>query len=182
MVKLPKKGASREEFEAFKTALGIPLKSEDYDLEGLKVPSGFEMTDERLKYLREVAFGAGLTKNQAKTLLANLMLWQAEEANRFDKAMYPDTDKLDAEFKDEWGADYVSNRSAYMRYLREFADDELRELANNSPLGSNKSFIRSGVRVGKMIGESPLIEGRSTPEKSEDEEDYDHSPELKRRR
>ncbi len=161
-VAVPSEGATKEEWAAFRKAIGVPEKPEDYKLEAVKLPNEEKLDPAWEKDLRALAQKINLSQGQ----LAELHKWYfggLAEAMRFVKTT---AKEAHAVLRKEMGADYDIAMTAKTRAVKKFFDDELAVLFERTGLGNHPRVLKMFAAIGKELGDHVFAEG-SRGEKTE---------------
>jgi len=173
---IPKLGesATDEEKAAYRKAMGIPEKPEEYEFPAIE---GQENDANMVAWAQRVFFEANLPKETAayigkqwNTFLAGLIQAE-EEAN--EKA------RTDAEtaLKTKWGTDFDKNVEFIKRGWKKFANSEFDEWTAKHGVGHDDVLMEFLLSVGKAMGEDFSPQG--TPLKGDQVKEgiiYDKSP------
>ena len=149
---IPKLGEepNEEQVTAYRNAMGIPEKPEDYEFPPTE---GVEHDETTTNWARGIFHQAGLTKEQGAlisqswdALLAGI---EKAEGEAREKAEKEADDKLRA----EWGAGYDGNLELIRRGWKHFTDSEFDAFAKETGIGNNPLLIRFIFKIGKAMGE-----------------------------
>lgn len=136
----------------------------EYDL---KLPDGSLLSPEDLATTLKDAKEAGLTKEQAESLLKSKDQGATALKTRQDTA-FAETKRQwkEAVSKDtEMGGDKLAETYALSaRAFKELASAEMQVWVEKTGLGDYPEFVRFCARIGKMMGEDKLIRGHVGPE------------------
>lgn len=148
---LPKEGDPPEVLAAWRAAVGVPEKAEDY---GLSAPEGVpaEAWDtERATAFAGVAHELGLTPAQAKGLAE----WAAKDSAgalaKFTSGIEADGRPMEQVLKAEWGAQYDSNVDAAKRAAAQFGE-EAALAALEAKIGG-AALVRMFAKIGGAVAE-----------------------------
>ena len=161
-VKLPAKDASDEDRAAYRKAMGIPDRPEDY---GIVAPAGKEAmlgTPEEVGAFARLAHGLGLTREQVQSLTQ----FDLSRKENYDTAVKAEADaalgKIEAELRQEWGADYDANLTHADGLVREFGGDELIEAFKGLGLNRHPLVMRFLGKVGRALAPDYPSIGQTT--------------------
>ncbi len=149
---IPKLGENPTEAEitAYRNAMGIPEKAEEYEFPKAE---GIEHDEDTIEWARGMFHAAGLTKVQAAAISQGYDKFQAE----VEKAQLAAT--VDAEktatiaLKAEWGAGFEENMKFIERGWKHFTDSDLDAFMKSTGLGNHPLLLRFMFKVGKAMGE-----------------------------
>lgn len=166
LVRVPGKGASKDEIAAYNKAIGVPEKPENYEFPDL--PEGYELTDE-VKSSRETwgkrFHELGVSNNIAKQLMQfvnedaeSIMTAEIRADQEFARAQ---EDALRVEWK---GEDYEKNKGLANKAFTEIANragvpvDELTKLEtkNGRFLMDDARILRLFSVIGREMAEGTL--------------------------
>lgn len=163
---IPKLGdkPTDDEISAYRLALGIPDKAEDYDF-----PSGdgVEHDEQMISWAQKVFHEAGLSKEQGALIgqawdgFVKGLVEQQEQSSA--EAIKAASDKL----KEEWGADFDKNMEFTKRGWQKFTDNEFDQFVDETGIGNHPTLIRFIFKIGQAMGED--FSGPSGPGKGEGE-------------
>jgi len=156
-VALPDEKSKPQDWEAFYTAIGRPVKVEDY--KGPAVPEDLKeiFDDNRIGALKKTAFELGATQKQFDAYLKNeieqVKTLLAEEDKRDLQA------KQDAEkaLRTEFGGAYEERIHVANRLIAEAFSKEEDKMNFLEKFGSDPDFIRFASRVGAKMGEHSAL-------------------------
>ena len=131
-VKIPGEGASVEDIQKFRKALGVPDKVEDYGTYDFGDP-------EDIAAIIAVAHAHGVPKKA----LDELMKVSGEKATEREKKLYAQRFEAgEKALKDKWGVDYEKNKNDAVRAMQEIAPDAVKKrLAEDPKLGNDPDMI-----------------------------------------
>lgn len=160
----PGKGATDDEITAFRKAMGIPDKAEDYDF-----PSGdgVEHDEQMISWAQKVFHEAGLSKEQGALIgqawdgFVKGLVEQQEQSSA--EAIKTASDKL----KEEWGADFDKNMEFTKRGWQKFTDNEFDQFVDETGIGNHPTLIRFIFKIGQAMGED--FSGPAGPKTGEGE-------------
>lgn len=136
--------SSDEEKQKFWEKLGKPQNADGYG------------TEAESKQLRELAFSANLTKEQADVLFKGL-------ASIGENAIKTNQDKLqemyvntEAQLKKEYGASYQEKLKLVARGMNAYGNDEIKNLLSQSGLIYHPSIVKMFVTLGETVTEGGM--------------------------
>ena len=131
-IKIPGEGASVEDIQKFRKAMGVPDKAEDYGQYDVGDP-------EDIAEIIKAAHEEGLSKKQ----LDRLMKVSTDRATERQKKVY--TEKMIAgekALRDKWGDKYESNKNDAVRAMQELAPENIKKRLQEDPnLGNDPDMI-----------------------------------------
>lgn len=157
------KDSTPEEVAAYKKALGIPDRPEDYKL---------DIEDEEIaKDVREIAAKLYLTPAQAQELARqHVALAEAYEKQRQEQVLKERDATINA-LKKEWPNDWKEKVQSTNTILRRFFGDEGMQKIAESGLGDAEWFVRGAIEMAKAYREGRIpADGASVDRISLDEE------------
>jgi len=141
--------------------------------EAFSMPEGVTLSEATSASLSEYAKSTGLTQDHAQKV-ADLVSNGVQEHDRKGmeqfkglSAQWAEESKGDSEIG---GADFQANLTVANKAMNQFADQDFKDLLNNSGAGNHPAVIRTFNRIGKMMGEANLHFGEGSSESSPDKE------------
>ena len=130
--------------------LGYPEKEDEYTPPELEVPEGAELSEDKLNYFKKLAFEAGLTNKQFKTIIEKFV--SDEIANAI--AQQEQFDSAIQSLKQEWGAKFDENaqiaeviRKQYFPFVPEIMSaDTIKAFVNIAKEIGGESTSLAGVQ------------------------------------
>lgn len=153
-----------EELKAFRSAMGLPEKAEDYEVT-LEAFQGQEGVEELVPILKKAAFAMGLSKNQAQKFtefVGKLGSVGSKKlaADRKDAADTFEARLLEAVGKDEAKRDETLN--LFKRFLvKRMGDNALIKELAAAGLVHNPAFAVKAAEIERYFNEEPFVEGRA---------------------
>lgn len=154
---------ARGYLELSETVKGIPVVPENAD--GYEVPKveGLPYDDEALGEFRKLAFEAGMTADQVKTLVDWHNRQSLAALEKRDQAIV-DTGKKAAELlQGDWGDDFKQNLELSKRALKSVGDGELVEWLDVTGLGNDVRLIKLFHRIGTVMREDAFVRPEEAP-------------------
>lgn len=156
-VVLPDEKASAEEWAAYRKAMGVPEKSEDYKLDKVQLPEPLKVDAKSEAEYLALAHKLHMTNDQAKALHS----WYYQNLARDTKVVKTSMAEAEAIMAKEMGADWAAGKTYMERAFATFGDPETAKLFDFTGLGNHPGVIRMFVKMGKAISDHPFVEGRS---------------------
>jgi hypothetical protein len=151
---IPTATSTPEEIAAFRTKMGVPAKFEEYSYG--KLPEGMAETQldkARLDAWRKEMHEAGLPKAQADRLLNKYI---TEEFGTFQARNKFHTDALatnELAVKAEFGDKYDENVNFAQFAAKQFGDEALLKLLDESGMGSHPAVVRFFAKAGRAMAD-----------------------------
>jgi hypothetical protein len=145
----PKDGDPPEVLAAYRAALGVPEKPEDY---GLKAPENLPAgmwSDESAQAYAALAHKHGLTPAQAQGLAAEFLAAQAQRV----PDLAAEQKQAETELRGEWGAAYEAKIELAKRAIGQFAPPEFAQFLEATGLGNHPQLARMLARIGESVAE-----------------------------
>jgi len=155
-VVLPDEKASAEEWAAYRKAIGVPEKSEDYKLEKVQLPEPLAADPKAAAEYLALAHKLNMTNDQVKAIHA----WYYQNLARDMKVVKTTMAEAEAIMAKEMGADWAAGKTYMDRAFTKFADPETAKLFDRTGLGNHPGVIRMFIKMGKAISDHPFVEGR----------------------
>lgn len=130
------------------------------------LPEGMQTNDDVMAAFKETALNAGLTQEQAQTMIEMGALQQQKILEAHFNAVEQQKADWEAEARadKEYGGAKFEESLAYAAKARDaFVTPALREQLDKTGLGNHPDLIRVFVRAGKLISEDSLVPGDSKP-------------------
>ena len=156
LLRVPGKDASEEDVAAFRAALGVPEKPEDYN-EGLELENGAVIGDAdkpMVDAVFDVLHKAGATKDVSHALVNWYFQNQEQQAASLDESDDTFQRESIASLKEEWGASFNRRRNAIASLFATAPGGPKLQTEDGSP--TLYARIMGGrTSDGKMIGDDP---------------------------
>lgn len=154
-VVVPSEGASKEDLAAFRKAVGVPDKPEDYKLDEVKLPNGETLDPEWDKGLRALAHKVNLSQGQ----LNELHKWYFADLAEAMKFVKTTSQQAHATLRKEMGADYDAAMTFKARAVSKFLTPEAATRFEKTGLGNDPEIIKMFSAIGKAMGDHFFAEG-----------------------
>ena len=153
-ISLPGEGATDEEWSAFHSQLGRPEKSSLYDFgERPALPDGLEYDEGFETAYKDLAFKAGLTPQQAKTIFDGYHEYiQTKSSSEGENAAAQSAEWVNS-LKKEFGKAYNERIELASRAVDTYGDGQLKEWLDNSGMGNNPMMVKLFAKIGEGIAE-----------------------------
>ena len=148
-VTVPSEGASADEWAAFRKAIGVPEKPEDYKLDEVKLPNGETLDPEWDKGLKAVAHKFNISQGQ----LNELHKWYFADLAEAMKFVKTTAQQAHATLRREMGADYEAAMTCKARAVNKFLSPEAATRFEKTGLGNDPEIIKMFAAIGKAMGD-----------------------------
>ncbi|MBR3903846.1 MAG: hypothetical protein IKJ29_09335 [Akkermansia sp.] len=155
---------------AFRAAVGLPPKAEDFALERPQDTPDEIWNEELVRQLSSVAYEYGVPPKA----LAALAERYTAEGRRFIERCQRDNatavEQADAALQQSWGQAYEDNMNTIASFLRtmgERAGINVEQLMENPALRANPDFARLMLEAASLMEEAPLHTGKQPDHKEE---------------
>lgn len=155
MLKIPGEDATDDEKAAYRKAIGLPVKADEYVVDAKK----YGLTDEQAGELKNLCFEWGMTTANAGKFLDFIAESNKQTIAAYKEQVNVDRKETEAAFKKEWGAKYAENIQIVQRGMRSFGTEELIKDIETSGIGNKKSVIELFHKLGQMTREDSAIRG-----------------------
>ena len=176
MVKIPGEDASEEDVKAFREAMGVPEKPNDYEIGRPEDIPEDRYDVEMEKKFRGIFHELNLPKQTAETLHGRYNELQKARMEAMEQAEQKQIEDTEKALKKEWGGDHAANMETAKRA---YAKLGLEELAQITGMGDDARFLKAVFDLGQKISEDGHIKGDGGgKEKTDDGEitfNYDNS-------
>ena len=167
-IAVPGENATAEELAAYRKAIGVPEKPEDYKLEAKDLPEGVKLDEKLTAEFRAKAHELGMSQAGAEKLFA----WYNQQVVGSLKASV-ESQKATVEawqktVRDQWGQNYEPNVRLARRAFAAFGGKELAEFMDKTGAGENPAVLEAFRAIGAAISESKLIEPKGAPGRKSD--------------
>lgn len=151
---------------------------ESYDK--FKMPEGETLVDEgRIEDVKTLAKELDLTQDQAQKVVD----LQVKSAQEFVEAQVGAFRKVKAEWEGEvksdeeiGGADYAAKLGGAVKVMKNFGNEKLTRLLNDTGLGSHPEVVRVFYKLSKIISEDHFVDGDKKPDSKPFYDKSDHKP------
>ena len=153
-ISLPGEGATDEEWSAFHSQLGRPEKSNLYDFgERPALPDGLEYDEGFETAYKDLAFKAGLTSQQAKTIFDGYHEYIQTKSSAEGENSAAQSAEWVNSLKKEFGKAYNERVELASRAVDTYGDGQLKEWLDNSGMGNNPMMVKLFAKIGEGIAE-----------------------------
>ncbi|HET8534951.1 MAG TPA: hypothetical protein VFL74_05315 [Sphingomicrobium sp.] len=158
-IKIPGEDAKPEEIKAFREAMGVPEKAEDYEI---KLPDGldsekYEIDEHFLGPMREVALEHNVPAKAFNAFAEKFMRQQAEDIVAQAQA---NNTKRDEKVK-EWGTDAPARKAEFKRGAEILGLDKSAILRMQSGFGVGETMDLL-AKIGNLAGEDFFASGKAS--------------------
>ena len=174
-VKPPEEGASDEDVQAYREAMGIPQKAEDYELPDHDLV-GKDFADAQ----RELYHKQGLSKEQAKHVYESTLNQIKEGADVLKAAKQEARKETETQLRKELGDKYQPTLEAAQQALKRFATKDDIEYLDKTGLGDDPGMIKLFASIQEKIADDSLIGGQAGVSGPSDElkKRFPNSPQM----
>tara|TARA_R100001594_G_scaffold58437_2_gene92411 strand:+ start:4467 stop:5300 length:834 start_codon:yes stop_codon:yes gene_type:complete len=163
-INIPGEDATDEDRAEFYTKLGRPESSKDYELERPDLPDDLPYDENAVKGFQDLAFELGLNNDQAKGIMQFYNQWMSD--SYVDAKHEADQVRNDgeAELRKHWGMKgYDRNVNLATRTVKEFGDENLVKVLEETNMGSHPAMVKFCAEIGKRFSEAkPLAADSDT--------------------
>jgi len=169
-IPVPGKDATPEEWGLVYDRLGRPGNSEGYVLPEVKMPEGFPEADPQLVGgFKAQCHELGILPGQAAKLYEWFQGTQAQSYTGMMTERQTGIANAETALKNEWGKAYEPNLVKAQAVLKQFGDENISAMLENTGLGNDPNLIKFLANIGKNFGEDGLTGRASNFTKSPDE-------------
>lgn len=171
----PGEGATPEQVEAYRTAMGIPKDASGYEL-----PESDLVGKEFLEAQRELYLKHELTADQAKAVHEATVGQIAKGAELLKQANVEARTQAEKTLKAELGDRFPQVLQSAQNALRRFATPELNKYLTETGMGNNAELIKTFAAIQDQIGGDSLLGGSrgGVQPLSEAQKRFPNSPEM----
>lgn len=158
----PGENASDEEVKAYREAMDIPFKAEDYELG--EIPDGAEKDENFDNWIKEKSHELGLSKKQTKEFYKDLKSYEAIGRKAQLEAKEKAKSEAEKAMRVKYGNDYDATMAKVSRIL-DFGGEEFKTMLNETGLGNTPGLVEVLAKLGNMISEDSLgnLKGGTEP-------------------
>ena len=157
---VPSETATDEERAAYRTAIGVPEKPEDYTLGEAKLPDGFTVDEAMQGEYLAAAHAADMTPAQAKAIHSWYMKTLGPQLVAAQKIVPTTMEEAAAAVRQRHGSDADAVNTYMERGFKEISTPAIHALFRRSGLGNHPDIIDAMIKVGKLVSEAPFVEGQ----------------------
>jgi hypothetical protein len=144
-----------------------PVVPEKYDFAKVELPKGIALDQPLIDAVSPVFKELGISQQNAEKLVkAHAEHLAATETKReadFKSWMATTVKGYQDSLKKEWGGSYDANLAVAQRGIARLADAEMKQLLDDTGLGSHPKFVKAFYEVGKMVSEDKPPNGATPP-------------------
>lgn len=156
-----KEGASEEERKAYLAALGVPDAADGYELKAETTLPAPEL-ESFSSWYRETAHKAGIPKDAAKALFAEMVKRAESEQANAKKVVETTRAQGEEALKKEWGAEYPRRLQRAKALVAKGGDDFVKVLEETG-LINDPRMARAIDFIGNLVSEDLIVSGHSDP-------------------
>lgn len=159
---VPGPTATQEEKDTFYTKLGRPSKPEEY---GYKLPEG--LTEDRLDKTfidgwRKELFEAGVPKATAERIMTKYLADEHGRVQSKEQSRVQELQQNELAIKQEFGVKFDEKVNFARLALREFGNEGLTGLLEQSGLGSNPEVVKFFAKIGEGLADHRAVSGQGS--------------------
>ena len=158
-VTVPNEKATEEEKARYRKAIGVPEKPEDYKLEKVELPAGFDADEAMQGEFLKVAHGVNLSTAQANAIHGWYMKTIGEQVKEAQVLVKTTTEEATAAVHKKHGVDSEAAITYMERGFKHFATPELAGLLKITGLGNHPEMVDLFIKAGKLVNETPFVDG-----------------------
>ncbi len=163
---------------AFRLAMGLPEKSEDYTLSRPENTPDMLWDEKLVGKMAAIAHHYGIPAQAMQALADNYCTESGHALQEWEQQRELQVQQSDAQLQQDWGVEYEQNQQAAdqaLITLGDLAGIDSAALANNSVLNSSPEFKKIMLEAARLLGEAPHHEGGS-PDKQQEAYRIAHDP------
>lgn len=142
---------STEDVKGFNKKVGIPNEVKDY-----LIPD--ELGQDQTTKVKEMALKAGLTQDQAKTIVDEMILASRESKAKNELELKDFRDSSVIELKKEFGPAFDQRVELARRALDKFGNEDLKSMLSETGLGSHPAMVKFFANLGRQtIAEHSMV-------------------------
>lgn len=152
LVKVPGSDAKPEEISAFRKAMGVPEKPEEYAIPGL---DGVPVNQEVLSAFRKAAHEVGITPQQFQALVK----FDLDRAAMQAKAREARIETAEKALRTEWGAAYDHKLAMVQRFAEQVGGEEFIQELELRGKDASPVLLKVLDKMATMANEHGLVRG-----------------------
>ena len=156
---VPNEKSTEEEKARYRKTIGVPEKPEDYKLEKVELPAGFDADEAMQGEFLKVAHGANLSTAQANAIHGWYMKTIGEQVKEAQVLVKTTTEEATAAVHKKHGVDSEAAITYMERGFKHFATPELAGLLKITGLGNHPEMVDLFIKAGKLVNETPFVDG-----------------------
>lgn len=156
-VAVPSKDATDEEWSAFFAKAGRPDSPAKYELPTVEGAERLGIPEDAINELRSEAHRLGLSQRQTAGLFQFYMKQNLARLNQFEQSEKEQGEKGIAELRQEWGTAYEEKVEQARSAVREFGDDALIQLLDDTGYGNHPTIIKAFANIGRAMADDKLF-------------------------
>ncbi len=164
--------------DAFRLAMGLPEKSEDYTLARPENTPDMLWDEKLVGKMAAIAHRYGIPTQAMQALADNYCVENGHALEEWEQQRELQMQQSDAQLQQEWGVEYEQNQQAVdqaLITLCDLAGIDSTALAGNSALHSSPEFKKIMLEAARLLGEAPHHEG-SSPDNQQEAYRIAHDP------
>lgn len=181
-IKLPGKDAKPEEMAAYRKAMEVPDKPEDYKLEKPQLPEGLPYDDSIEGWFKQTMHENNVAQSAVQKVFSGYINLMSEQYNAIQQHNKQYVDDLMLDVKKEWGADYAVNDELAKRgqkLLTDTAtDSKFKEWLGKYAPEKNPMLYRLFSLVGKNAQGTAFVQGQSGGTGKKGGFEYPNTPKI----
>lgn len=154
----PGEDATEEEVAAYRKAIGIPDKPDEYELPEIKTGDGVEVKSDVEDWFRKAAYEAGLSQDQAVKFRELWAQQSTQTATATKEELQKQAVEAENTLRKEFGDRYDENIALAKRVVSSAGEDFQKKL-NLSGLSSDPAMIRMVVHYARATGNDTMPGG-----------------------
>lgn len=156
-VNIPTEQSSPEEVAAFRKALGIPEKPEEYQFKPEQLPEGVDWNDEQAKAFAAIAHKHHIPPAAMKELAALQVATEAARAQEMGRQIEAELSQGKQALQQAWGQNFEKNLNTSARVAKSIGLDP------NSPGLRDPNVVQALFKFSQLVSEDKLITGEGSP-------------------
>lgn len=178
----PAENASSEEMTAYRKAMGIPEKQEDYKLDRPQLPEGMPYDETIESWFKEEAYRGNIPLTAAQSLYSSYMKKMVESYGAIMKQRKEHNDAALSAVKQSWGNEMNPNHEFALqgqKKLIELAPDaSIRETLAKFTPESSPVFYWVLSLIGKAARNTPFAQGQGAGQTKKGGFEYKNTPPI----
>ena len=156
---VPNEKATEEEKAAYRKAIGVPEKPEDYKLEPATLPEGLTVDEAMQKQFLQIVHAAGLNPNQVNAINQWYMKTIGEQIVDAQKVVKTTRAEAEAAITKKYGLDRDAAKGYMERAFARYATPSLAEKYIKTGLDNDPETIEMFINIGRDMGDHVFVDG-----------------------
>lgn len=158
-VAIPTDKSTPEEIAAFRAKIGVPAKPDEY---GYKLPEGLtedKLDKARIDTWRKELHEAGVPKAAAERIMTKYLSEEFAAGAQAKASHAKQLEQHELQIKQEFGAKFDEKVNFAQLAMREFGDEKLTQVLEETGLGSHPTVVKLFAQIGEKLADDKALGG-----------------------